>query len=74
MLAHGEPEEDGYEKIALQLTVNYPNGADLENMWDLYDNRIEDTPEFREANAVTNGAVDDAIGMFDKSGLSRKKY
>ena len=74
MLVQGEPEEDGYEKIALQLTVNYPNGADLENMWDLYDNRIEDTPEFREANAVTNGAVDDAIGMFDKSGLSRKKY
>ena len=74
MLAHGEPEEDGYEKIALQLTANYPNGADIENMWDLYDNRIEDTSEFRETNTVTNGAVDDAIEMFDKSGLSRKKY
>ena len=74
MLAQGEPEEDGYEKIALQLTVNYPNEADLENMWDLYDNRIEDTSEFRETNTVTNGAVDDAIEMFDKSGLSRKKY
>lgn len=74
MLAQGEPEEDGYEKIALQLAVNCPEGSDLENMWDLYDNRIEDTPEFREANAVTNGAVDDAMEMFDKSGLSRKKY
>ena len=74
MLVQGEPEEDGYEKIALQLAVNYPNGADLENMWDLYDNRIEDTSEFRKTNTVTNGAVDDAIGMFDKSGLSRKKY
>lgn len=74
MLAQGEPEEDGYEKIALQLAVNYPNGADLENMWDLYDNRIEDTSEFKETNTVTNGAIDDAIGMFDKSGLSRKKY
>ena len=74
MLAHGEPEEDGYEKIALQLAVNYQEGSDLENMWDLYDNRIEDTPEFREANAVTSGAVDDAVEMFDKSGLSREKY
>ena len=74
MLVQGEPEEDGYEKIALQLAVNYQEGSDLENMWDLYDNRIEDTPEFREANAVTNSAVDNAMEMFDKSGLSRKKY
>ena len=43
-------------------------------MWDLYDNKIEDTPEFRETDPVTNGAVDDAMKMFDKSGLSRKKY
>lgn len=72
MLTEGEAEEDGFEKLALQLKPNYGGKCDLHCIWDANDNSVQDTDEFQKT--ATSGAIDAAMEMFDKSGLSRKKY
>ena len=72
MLTDGEAEEDGFEKLALQLKPNYDGKCDLHCIWDANDNSVQDTDEFQKT--TTSDAIDSAIEMFNKSGLSRKKY
>lgn len=67
-MVRAKSQGDSEDKLALQIfrTSEY---ADIDEIWDLNDGRISN-----DIDDELWSLVDDAMEMFDKSGLSRKKY
>lgn len=73
MLVQGEPELPGFDKLAIEMSYNYSGKVTVHEIWDSEDDRASDRPDYLENDDMIK-LVDKAVDMFQKSGLSRKKY
>ena len=55
------------------MSYYYSGNVTVHEIWDSEDDRVGDRPDYLENDDMIK-LVDKAVDMFQKSGLSRKKY
>ena len=73
ILVEGEAELDGFDKLAIEMSYSYSGKVTVREIWNSGDDRVGDKPDYLENDDMIK-FVDKAVDMFQKSGLSRRKY